>query len=147
MAAFDFFTLRGICILLAFIPLLTVVDMLLSGIPPTYNNIWTYEAKLPQNNLTDLSTANTRVYLQFPGHLWFCKKSMAYLAHLAGHWMQIPLNVFVAGPKDSTPAAAEAHYLLHCLPTPQQLATDGPWEEAEVDMTVDMRIGETAEVF
>jgi hypothetical protein len=52
---------RGICIL-AFIPLLTVVDMLLSGIPPTYNDIWTFKAKLPQNNLTNLSTANTRVY-------------------------------------------------------------------------------------
>ncbi|KAJ7833733.1 hypothetical protein B0H14DRAFT_3462553 [Mycena olivaceomarginata] len=149
MAAFDFSTLRGICILLAFIPLLTVVDMLLSGIPPTYNDIWTYEAKLPQNNLTDLSTANARAYLRFPGHLWFCKKTMAYLAHLAGRvyvfedytWlhlpmphiiydfalqpMQIPLNVFVAGQKDSTPAAVEARYLLHCLPTPQQLATDG----------------------
>ncbi|KAJ7327550.1 hypothetical protein DFH08DRAFT_1026626 [Mycena albidolilacea] len=84
MAAFDFFTLQGICILLAFIPLLTVVDILLSGILLTYNDIWTYEAKLLQNNLTDLSTANTRACLRFPGHLWFCKKSMAYLAHLAG---------------------------------------------------------------
>ncbi|KAJ7787021.1 hypothetical protein B0H14DRAFT_2188315, partial [Mycena olivaceomarginata] len=110
--------------LLAFILLLTVVrlvDMLLSGIPPTYNDIWTYEAKLPQNNLTDLSTANARVYLRFPGHLWFCKTSMAYLTHLASRvyvfedytWshlpmphtiydfalqsMQIPFNVFVVG--------------------------------------------------
>jgi hypothetical protein len=67
---FRFFTLRRICILLALIPLLTVVGVLLSGIPPTYNDIRTYEAKLPQNNLTDLSTADARTYLRFPGHLW-----------------------------------------------------------------------------
>jgi hypothetical protein len=47
-----------------------VVGVLLSGIPPTYNDIRTYEAKLPQNNLTDLSTADARTYLRFPGHLW-----------------------------------------------------------------------------
>ncbi|KAJ7364800.1 hypothetical protein DFH08DRAFT_277452 [Mycena albidolilacea] len=104
---FRFFTLRRICILLALIPLLTVVGVLLSGIPPTYNDIRTYEAKLPQNNLTDLSTADARTYLRFPGHLWGHGLNnvlqeaivMGYLAHLAGRvyvfedytWSHLPM--------------------------------------------------------
>ncbi|KAJ7859809.1 hypothetical protein B0H14DRAFT_3446443 [Mycena olivaceomarginata] len=78
--------------------------MLLSGIPPTYNDIWRYEAKLPQNNLTDLSTANGRAStFDFPGICSSARSGSGDIALDATH--------------------------------------------AEVDMTVDMRIGEAAEVF
>ncbi|KAK7022261.1 hypothetical protein R3P38DRAFT_3317624 [Favolaschia claudopus] len=89
---FRFFSLRRIILLLAFIPILLVVGVLLSGIPPTYNDIRGYEAKLPQNNLTALDVADSRLYLRFPGHLWGHGLNnvlqeailMGYLAHLSG---------------------------------------------------------------
>ncbi|KAF7364705.1 hypothetical protein MVEN_00340300 [Mycena venus] len=104
---FRFFTLRRIMILLAMIPVFLMVGVLLSGVPPTYNDIRTYEAKLPQNNVSDLSTADSRTYLRFPGHLWGHGLNnvlqeaivMGYLAHLAGRvyvfedytWSHLPL--------------------------------------------------------
>jgi hypothetical protein len=57
-------------LLLVAIPLLIMVGVLLSGVPPTYNDIRTYEAKLPQHNVSALSVADSRMYLRFPGHLW-----------------------------------------------------------------------------
>ncbi|KAJ6585570.1 hypothetical protein B0H19DRAFT_926051 [Mycena capillaripes] len=102
-----FFTLRRIIILLVTIPILLMVGVLLSGIPPTYKDIRTYEAKLPQHNDTALSTGDSRVYLRFPGHLWGHGLNnvlqeaivMGYLAHLAGRvyvfedytWSHFPL--------------------------------------------------------
>ncbi|KAJ7228124.1 hypothetical protein B0H12DRAFT_232846 [Mycena haematopus] len=89
---FRFFTLRRLLLLLAFIPLLIMVGVLLSGIPPTYNDIRTYEAKLPQNNVSAVSVADDRTFLRFPGHLWGHGLNnvlqeaivMGYLAHLTG---------------------------------------------------------------
>ncbi|KAJ6453085.1 hypothetical protein C8R45DRAFT_1039525 [Mycena sanguinolenta] len=89
---FRFFTLRRLLLLLAFIPLLLMIGVLLGGIPPTYNDIRAYEAKLPQNNVSDLSIADERTFLRFPGHLWGHGLNnvlqeaivMGYLAHLSG---------------------------------------------------------------
>ncbi|KAF8215198.1 hypothetical protein K438DRAFT_1561906 [Mycena galopus ATCC 62051] len=104
---FRFFTLRRLLLLLAFIPILLMIGVLLSGVPPTYNDIRTYEAKLPQNNISDLSAADERSFLRFPGHLWGHGLNnvlqeaivMGYLAHLAGRvyvfedytWSHLPM--------------------------------------------------------
>ncbi|KAJ7140132.1 hypothetical protein C8R46DRAFT_1361342 [Mycena filopes] len=88
-----FFTLRRLCILLALVPLLIMVGVLLSGVPPTYADIRAYEAKLPQHNVTALSLVeDPPLYLRFPGHLWGHGLNnvlqeaivMGYLAHLTG---------------------------------------------------------------
>ncbi|KAJ7077976.1 hypothetical protein C8R43DRAFT_1053533, partial [Mycena crocata] len=57
-------------VLLAVIPLLTMVGVLLSGIPPTYSDIREYEKMLPQHNVSALSALDPPIYLRFPGHLW-----------------------------------------------------------------------------
>ncbi|KAJ7028433.1 hypothetical protein C8F04DRAFT_1398948 [Mycena alexandri] len=88
-----FFTLRRLCMLLAMVPLFIMVGVLLSGVPPTYSDIRTYEAKLPQHNVSALSMAeHPPLYLRFPGHLWGHGLNnvlqeaivMGYLAHMAG---------------------------------------------------------------
>ncbi|KAJ7916021.1 hypothetical protein B0H13DRAFT_2323718 [Mycena leptocephala] len=102
-----FCSVRRMILLLVAIPLLIMVGVLLSGVPPTYNDIRTYEAKLPQHNISALSVADSRMYLRFPGHLWGHGLNnvlqeailMGYLAHLSGRvyvfedytWSHLPL--------------------------------------------------------
>ncbi|KAJ7120431.1 hypothetical protein C8R43DRAFT_933735, partial [Mycena crocata] len=84
--------MRRLLVLLAVIPLLTMVGVLLSGIPPTYSDIREYEKMLPQHNVSALSALDPPIYLRFPGHLWGHGLNnvlqeaivMGYLAHLAG---------------------------------------------------------------
>ncbi|KAJ7456755.1 hypothetical protein B0H11DRAFT_2153812 [Mycena galericulata] len=84
--------MRRLFIFLLAIPLLLMVGVLLSGVPPTYSDIRTYEAKLPQHNITALSVVDPPIYLRYPGHLWGHGLNnvlqeaivMGYLAHLAG---------------------------------------------------------------
>ncbi|KAJ7704987.1 hypothetical protein B0H17DRAFT_1166704 [Mycena rosella] len=104
---FRFFTLRRVFILLVTLPILIMVGVLLSGVPPTYNDIRAYEKMLPQHNITALSVVDPPIYLRFPGHLWGHGLNnvlqeaivMGYLAHLAGRsyvfedytWSHLPL--------------------------------------------------------
>jgi hypothetical protein len=61
------FTFRRAPVLLALIPCFILLALLLQGVPPTYHDIRTYEAHLPQHNLT---ASKEGMYLRFPGHLW-----------------------------------------------------------------------------
>ncbi|KAJ7120459.1 hypothetical protein C8R43DRAFT_82116 [Mycena crocata] len=85
-------TMRRLLVFLVVIPLLAMVGVLLSGIPPTYSDIREYEKMLPQHNVSALSALDPPIYLRFPGHLWGHGLNnvlqeaivMGYLAHLAG---------------------------------------------------------------
>ncbi|KAJ7643537.1 hypothetical protein FB45DRAFT_277586 [Roridomyces roridus] len=88
-----FCSVRRLLLLILLVPILLVVGVLLSGVPPTYSDIRAYEAKLPQHNLTALSVdRDPPLYLRFPGHLWGHGLNnvlqeaivMGYLAHLSG---------------------------------------------------------------
>jgi len=68
-ACLRFFTLRRILICLALIPFLLIVMVLWSGIPPSYEDIRTYERLLPQHNITEAKEKGG-MYLRFPDHLW-----------------------------------------------------------------------------
>ncbi|KAJ7200654.1 hypothetical protein B0H12DRAFT_1289038 [Mycena haematopus] len=88
-----------------------IIGVLLSGIPPTYNDIRTYEVKLPQNNLSAVFVQDERTFLRFPGHVWGRGLNnvlqealvMGYLAHLTGRvyvfedytWSHLPLRYTV----------------------------------------------------
>ncbi|GLB42102.1 putative GDP-fucose protein O-fucosyltransferase [Lyophyllum shimeji] len=68
-ACVHFWTLRRILIFLALIPFLLAFGVLLSGIPPSYNDIREFERHLPQHNTTQALEEHTR-YIRFPGHVW-----------------------------------------------------------------------------
>ncbi|KAJ7077979.1 hypothetical protein C8R43DRAFT_1143472 [Mycena crocata] len=109
-------TMRRLLVLLAVIPLLTMVGVLLSGIPPTYSDIREYEKMLPQHNVSALSALDPHIYLRFPGHLWghglnnvlqeaaqdrLCVVTFTLAVHIydfALRATRIPLNAFVTGP-------------------------------------------------
>nr|GAT53637.1 predicted protein [Mycena chlorophos] len=100
------FTLRRLAVLFCGAVCLLVVAVLLSGVPPTYNDIREYERGLPQHHVAE-NGADQPVYLRFPGHLWGHGLNnvlqealvMAYVAHLANRvyvfedytWSHLPL--------------------------------------------------------
>ncbi|KAF8626972.1 hypothetical protein AX15_004612 [Amanita polypyramis BW_CC] len=62
-------TLRKLLYALFVTPFLLALGVLLSGVPPNYRNIRTYERLLPQHNSTRARIEGGQ-YLRFPGHLW-----------------------------------------------------------------------------
>ncbi|KAF8068824.1 hypothetical protein FPV67DRAFT_1489847 [Lyophyllum atratum] len=68
-ACFHFWTLRRIVIFIAIIPFLLALGVLLSGIPPSFEDIRAFERHLPQHNTTR-ALAEHRTYLRFPDHVW-----------------------------------------------------------------------------
>jgi hypothetical protein len=54
---------------LFFTPFVLALGVLLSGIPPTYEDIRSYERLLPQHNITR-ATEEGHKYLKFRGQLW-----------------------------------------------------------------------------
>ena len=63
------FTIRRVLIAVAILPFLFLFTVLCSGIPPTYDDIRSFEKRLPQHNLS-AAQAEQRLYLRFPDHLW-----------------------------------------------------------------------------
>lgn len=68
-ACLHLLTLRRILAFLALVPIFLVLAVLWSGIPPSYQDIRTFERLLPQHNLTEARSEH-RMYLRFPDHLW-----------------------------------------------------------------------------
>jgi hypothetical protein len=64
-----FFTIRRTLTMLSLVPFLLVLIVLWSGIPPSFDDIRTFERNLPQHNLTTAAAAGG-MYLRFPDHLW-----------------------------------------------------------------------------
>ena len=64
-------TFRRIMTTVISIPFLLAIGVLMSGIPPSYNEVREYERSLPQHNLSlPLPEGSEGLYLRFPGHLW-----------------------------------------------------------------------------
>lgn len=63
------FTLKRLLIAALVIPVLLVLGILWSGIPPNYEDVRGFERRLPQHNVTAAREAGIK-YLRFPGHLW-----------------------------------------------------------------------------
>lgn len=68
-ACFHCITLRRILIFFALIPFILILAVLWSGIPPSYEDVRTFERLLPQHNITR-AKVEPGMYLRFPGHLW-----------------------------------------------------------------------------
>ncbi|KAK2463908.1 hypothetical protein APHAL10511_004080 [Amanita phalloides] len=68
-ACFHHLTLRKLLYALFITPFLIAFGVLLSGVPPSYETIRSYERRLPQHNLVRAQNDGGR-YLRFPGHLW-----------------------------------------------------------------------------
>lgn len=68
-ACLHLITLRRILVFFALVPFLLILAVLWSGIPPSYEDVRTFERLLPQHNLTR-AKAEPGMYLRFPGHLW-----------------------------------------------------------------------------
>ncbi|TFK34536.1 hypothetical protein BDQ12DRAFT_700367 [Crucibulum laeve] len=99
-------TPRRLLVLLSMIPVLLLVGVLLSGIPPRYKDVRSYERHLPQHNTTE-ARAERRKYIRFPDHLWghglnnILQESllMSYIAYASGRayvfedytWSHLPL--------------------------------------------------------
>ncbi|KAF8330241.1 hypothetical protein F5887DRAFT_895963 [Amanita rubescens] len=62
-------TLRKLLYVLIFTPFLIAFGVLLSGVPPSYENIRSYERYLPQHDQIRAQHGGG-MYLRFPGHLW-----------------------------------------------------------------------------
>ncbi|TFK50708.1 hypothetical protein OE88DRAFT_1808951 [Heliocybe sulcata] len=73
-ACLHLFTVRRLLILLVSVPLLLVLGVLWSGVPPSYADIRAFERNLPQHNVSlavvAARTGHEPKYLRFPGHLW-----------------------------------------------------------------------------
>lgn len=64
-------SLRRVLIAFAMFPMLLVVAILWSGVPPSYEDIRAFERRLPQHNLSLAAPEGEGgSYLRFPGHLW-----------------------------------------------------------------------------
>lgn len=64
-------SLRRFLISLTALPFLAFIAILSSGIPPSYNDIRSFERRLPQHNLSlPFPEGKAGMYLRFPGHLW-----------------------------------------------------------------------------
>ena len=65
------FTSRRTISIILSIPLLLVVGILSSGIPPSYSDVRDYERNLPQHNLSlAFPEGSEGLFLRFPDHLW-----------------------------------------------------------------------------
>jgi hypothetical protein len=62
-------TLRRFLYCLFLTPFILALGVLLSGVPPTYEDIRTYERLLPQHNITRAKEEGHK-YLKFRGQLW-----------------------------------------------------------------------------
>ncbi|KAG6810217.1 hypothetical protein H0H92_012843, partial [Tricholoma furcatifolium] len=62
-------TPRRILACVVLIPILLLLGVLWSGIPPSFEDIRDYERCLPQHDVSR-ARAEDRSYLRFPGHLW-----------------------------------------------------------------------------
>lgn len=62
-------TLRKLLCTLIITPFLIAFGVLLSGVPPSYENIRSYERSLPQHDQIR-AQRDGAMYLRFPGHLW-----------------------------------------------------------------------------
>lgn len=65
-------TLRRLLFCLVCTPFFILFAILCQGIPPAYDDVRTYERRLPQHSVAALTRVNDRParYLRFPGHLW-----------------------------------------------------------------------------
>lgn len=65
-------TLRRLLFCLACAPFLVIFAIFCQGIPPSYDDIRTFERRLPQHSIAALTRVDDRParYLRFPGHLW-----------------------------------------------------------------------------
>lgn len=63
------FTLRRVLISVTLVPVFLLLAIICQGIPPNYDDIRTFEQRLPQHSLS-LVPRNQPQYLRFPGHLW-----------------------------------------------------------------------------
>lgn len=98
-------TLRRLLCCLVLTPFVLALSVLISGVPPSYEDIRAYERLLPQHNLTR-AKAEGHKYLKFRGHLWghglnnILQETilMSYLSHLTNRsfvyqdyiWSQLP---------------------------------------------------------
>ncbi|KAH0834283.1 hypothetical protein J3R83DRAFT_11652 [Lanmaoa asiatica] len=65
-------TLRRLLFCLACTPIFVFLAILCQGIPPSYDDVRTFERRLPQHSVAALTHPGGRParYLRFPGHLW-----------------------------------------------------------------------------
>lgn len=64
-------TLRRFVMFVLSIPVLLILGVLWSGIPPSYDSIREFERHLPQHNLSlPFPEGEHGIYLRFPGHIW-----------------------------------------------------------------------------
>lgn len=65
-------SLRRVVFCLACTPVVVLFAVLCRGIPPAYNDVRSFEQRLPQHSVAALTRSNGRPprYLRFPGHLW-----------------------------------------------------------------------------
>ena len=68
-ACLNHLTLRKLLYALIFTPFLLAFGVLLSGVPPSYEIIRSYERSLPQHDQVHAQSEGG-MYLRFPGHLW-----------------------------------------------------------------------------
>ncbi|KAI9457382.1 hypothetical protein HD554DRAFT_2030105 [Boletus coccyginus] len=65
-------TLRRVVFCLACAPVVVLFAVLCQGIPPAYDDVRSFEQRLPQHSVAALTRSHGRPprYLRFPGHLW-----------------------------------------------------------------------------
>lgn len=64
-------TLRKILITVTLVPVFLLLVIICQGVPSNYNDIRTFERRLPQHSLSVISkNQHQPQYLRFPGHIW-----------------------------------------------------------------------------
>ncbi|KAH8105531.1 hypothetical protein DFH11DRAFT_1518929 [Phellopilus nigrolimitatus] len=70
-ACFHLVTLRRLIFFVLLLPVLLVLGILWSGVPPSYDSVRQFEKRLPQHNLSlPFPEGENGMYLRFPEHLW-----------------------------------------------------------------------------
>lgn len=116
------FTLRKTLVSVTLVPVFLLLAIICQGIPPNYEDIRSFEHRLPQHSLS----GHQPQYLRFPGHLWGFgfNNVLAYMSnvsfvfedytwsHLPLPWTiydfalrpaRIPFNALISGPTAGGP--------------------------------------------
>lgn len=65
------FSLRKVLVSVTLVPMFLLLAIFCQGVPPSYNDIRTFERRLPQHSsLAMPKNQHQPQYVRFPGHLW-----------------------------------------------------------------------------
>jgi hypothetical protein len=64
-------TLRKALVSVTLVPVFLLLAVICQGVPPNYDDIRTFEQRLPQHSSSVISrNPHQPQYIRFPGHLW-----------------------------------------------------------------------------